>query len=76
MPGMTFEVKYKSYAHALPAQPIRMTNVTWGGLPVKMKDGSDPQPWYCLPFVEGSTYGLELIYPHETPCQVVHEQRI
>src|ERR1700730_14546143 len=50
-----------------------MANVTWGGPPVKMVDGADPQPWHCLPFVEGSTYGLELVYPHETECQVVHD---
>jgi len=49
-----------------------MANVAWGGPPVKMVDGSDPQPWHCLPFVEGSTYGLELLYPHETECHVVH----
>jgi len=38
-----------------------------------MIDGSEPQPWHCLPFTEGSTYGLELLYPYETECQVVNE---
>jgi Tfp pilus assembly protein PilF len=64
-------IKYKAYAKVLPPQPIRMTNVNWGGSPEKMEDGSEPQPWHCLPFVEGSTYGLELIYPYENECHVV-----
>jgi len=45
----------------------------WAGPPQKMVDGSEPQPWHCLPFTEGSTYGLELVYPYETECQVVGE---
>jgi Flp pilus assembly protein TadD len=38
-----------------------------------MDDGSVPQPWHCNPFVEGSTYGVELIYPYETECQVIND---
>jgi tetratricopeptide (TPR) repeat protein len=64
-------IKYKAYAKVLPPQPIRMTNGTWGGSPEKMADGSEPQPWHCLPFVEGSTYGMELVYPYENECHVV-----
>lgn len=64
---------YKSYAKALPPRPIRITMGSWAGLPVKMEDGSEGQPWHCLPFVEGSTYGLELIYPYETECHVVND---
>ena len=63
------QLKYAGYANALPPQPIKMG--PWGGEPQKMKDGSDPQPWHCLPFVEGSTYGVELIYQHQTECHVV-----
>src|SRR2546421_6714089 len=62
-------VKYNTYAKVLVPQPIRMTNAKWAGSPEKMEDGSEPQPWHCLPFVEGSTYGVELIYPYETECQ-------
>jgi tetratricopeptide (TPR) repeat protein len=65
-------VKYKAYAKWAPPQPIRLANVNWAGAPVKMQDGNDPQPWHCLPFVEGSTYGLEVVYPYETECQVVN----
>jgi Flp pilus assembly protein TadD len=55
----------------LSPQPIRMTKGTWAGSPEKMEDGSEPQPWHCLPFVQASTYGLELLYPYETECHVV-----
>jgi Tfp pilus assembly protein PilF len=65
-------IKYCAYAKVPPPQPIRMANANWSGdLGQKMEDGSEPQPWHCLPFVEGSTYGLELIYPYETECQVL-----
>jgi Flp pilus assembly protein TadD len=65
-------IQYSTSAKALPPQPIRMANAKWGGSPEKMENGSEPQPWHCLPFVEGSTYGLELIYPYETECHVVN----
>jgi tetratricopeptide (TPR) repeat protein len=64
-------IKYMAYARALPPRPIRMAIGDWGGPAEKMADGSNPQPWHCLPFIEGSTYGLELLYPYETPCHVV-----
>ena len=66
-------IKYHQYAAALPPRPIRITSGGWAGPPVKMEDGSDPQPWHCLPFVEASTYGLELIYPYENECHVVND---
>ncbi len=53
--------------------PFASSSGGWAGPPVKMEDGSDPQPWHCLPFVEGSTYGLELVYPYENECHVVND---
>jgi tetratricopeptide (TPR) repeat protein len=50
-----------------------MTAGGWAGETEGMKDGSQPQPWHCLPFIEGATYGLELVYPYETECRVVHD---
>lgn len=67
------KIKYCAYDKAIPPQQIRMSAGGWGGLPQKMEDGSEPQPWHCLPFVEASTHGLELIYPYETECHVVNE---
>ena len=67
-------IKYTTYAEVREPQPIRIANVPWAGAPqMKMKDGSEPQPWHCLPFVEGSTYGLEFVYPYETECHVIGE---
>ena len=68
-----FEVRYSTYDKALPPRPVRMKNPGWGGLSQKMVDGSEPQPWHCLPFTEGSTYGLELVYQYEQECHVVND---
>jgi Flp pilus assembly protein TadD len=66
-------VKYSTSSKALPPQRIRMEIPGWGGSPEKMEDGNLAQPWHCLPFVEASTYGLELIYQYETECQIVND---
>lgn len=67
-------VKYSTHARALPPQRIKLEKPGWAGSPdLKMVDGSEPQPWHCLPFVEAATYGLELVYPYETECQVVND---
>jgi tetratricopeptide (TPR) repeat protein len=67
------KVKYATYSKAVPPQPIRIKTPGWAGNPDKMEDGSPGQPWHCLPFVEASTYGLELIYPFDTECQVIND---
>ena len=67
------EIKYATYAKALPPQPIRFKKPGWAGTTERMVDGSEPQPWHCLPFVEASTYGLELVYQYETECSVINE---
>ena len=67
------DVKYATYAKALPPQPIRLRKPGWGGTPDRMEDGSEPQPWHCLPFVEAATHGLELVYPFENECHVVND---
>jgi tetratricopeptide (TPR) repeat protein len=69
---VSLAIKFSTNAQTMPPQPIRLVNVDWvGSADKKMEDGSEVQPWHCLPFVEGSTYGLELIYPYENECQVV-----
>jgi len=67
------EIKYFAYDKAPPPRPIRLSVPGWSGPPQKMVDGSEPQPWHCLPFGEGSTYGLELLYPFDNECQVVND---
>src|SRR4051812_50009337 len=70
-----FTVKFAAPdARYVPARRIRLEVPGWGGTPdQKMEDGGEIQPWHCLPFAEGSTYGLELIYPHENECHVINE---
>lgn len=38
-----------------------------------MENGSEPQPWHCPPFVEGATYGLELVYHYDVECHVIND---
>lgn len=68
-----FTIKYGAYSKAEPPRRIKLEKPGWTGGPGKMVDGSEPQPWHCLPFVEGATYGLELTYPYETECHVVND---
>ncbi len=69
-------VRYHTYAKADPPQPIRVKVGDWGGTPQKMQDGAAGQPWHCLPFVEASTYGLELVYQYDTECQVINDNGV
>jgi hypothetical protein len=64
------EIKYRTWYKGVPPRPIKLEIPGWSGQQNKHKTGDQPQPWHCLPFVEGSTYGLELIYPFETECHV------
>jgi hypothetical protein len=66
-------LKYFTFDKSPPPQPIRMRVPGWSGPAQKMEDGSEPQPWHCMPFTEGATTGLELTYPYETECQVVND---
>ena len=70
-----FVIKYSAASDkAAPPQRIRLEVPGWGGdAAQKMEDGGEVQPWHCLPFVEGSTYGLELVYPYETECNVIND---
>jgi len=38
-----------------------------------MVNGSEPEPWHCLPLVEASTYGLELVYPYQTEAHIIND---
>ena len=72
----TLNVKYSTQENILPPQPIRFKIPGWAGGSDKMEEGALSQPWHCLPFVEGSTYGLELVYPYATECHVINHQGI
>ena len=67
-------IRYRTAHKALPPQPIRLKVPGWGGSPaMKMENGSEPQPWHCLPFVEASTCGFELLYQYESECHVIND---
>ena len=70
-----FPLKYRTFGKGLPPRPIRLEIPGWAGDTSKMEDGSVPQPWHCNPFVEVSTYGLELIYPYDAECHVANRSR-
>lgn len=42
----------------------------WGGEAVHRVDNAAAQPWHCAPFSEGATFGIELLYPFDTCCEV------
>jgi tetratricopeptide (TPR) repeat protein len=67
-------IKYSTASRALPPRRTKLEVPGWGGdVTQKMVDGSVVQPWHCQPFVEGNTYGLELIYQHEQDCHIVND---
>jgi Tetratricopeptide repeat len=72
--GTPVVVKYRTIGNALPPQPTRLAIPGWSGLPeIKMENGSQPQPWHCSPFREGATYGLELLFQHDSECHVIND---
>jgi hypothetical protein len=65
-----FAVKYRKWWKGIPPRPIKLQIPGWAGDSHGHATGDRPQPWHCPPFVEGSTYGLELIYPFDTECHI------
>jgi hypothetical protein len=63
-------ILYRSRFNGVPPRPIKLLVPGWAGEKVPRGDGSVPQPWHCKPFVDGATYGLELVYPFSSECRV------
>jgi hypothetical protein len=63
-------VQYRSAYGAEPPRRIRLEIPGWAGSSSAHGDGAAAMPWHCQPFVEGSTYGLELVYPYRSECIV------
>jgi hypothetical protein len=61
---------YRARFNRPPPRPIKLKVPGWAGEDSPRSDGSVPQPWHCKPFVDGATYGLELIYPFASECKV------
>lgn len=64
------ELRWRSSFGAPPPRRIRLEIPGWSGQSVRPADGATAQPWHCHPFVEGATYGLELVYPYESETRV------
>jgi hypothetical protein len=66
-------LRWRTGYDAPPPRRIRLEIPGWAGGTSPRRDGSAAQPWHCQPFVEGSTYGLELVYPYHSECVVRNE---
>jgi hypothetical protein len=64
------ELRCRTWYKGLFPKRIKLKIPGWAGESANHSSGNPPQPWHCPPFVEGSTYGLELIYPYDTECIV------
>lgn len=62
----SIQLKFRTWFKGVPPQPIKIQVPGWAG----ERNYTTGQPWHCKPFVDGSTYGLELIYPFDTECIV------
>lgn len=67
------EVKYRSWHNVPPLKQIKLEIPGWSGEHRERSNGCTAQPWHCIPFVEGSTYGLELKYQFKTEVAVVND---
>lgn len=63
-------VKYRTWYRGQVPRPIKLQIPGWAGQDKDHDNGAIPQPWHCPPFVEGSTYGHELVYPFKNECAV------
>lgn len=63
-------VKYRTWHTAQPPRPTKLQIPGWAGKDRFHGSGGEPQPWHCPPFVDGSTYAHELVYPYKSECMV------
>lgn len=63
---MELNIKWRNWFKGLPPRPIKLEIPGWAG----ENNWDHGQPWHCKPFKDGSTYGLELIYPFDTEVTV------
>lgn len=71
----SLEVKFRLWYKGIPPRPIKLQIPGWAGDSHGHNNGDKPQPWHCTPFVDGSTYGLELIYPFDSECRVYRDEK-
>lgn len=64
------KIKYRTWFRGQAPRPIKLEIPGWAGEQNNHTNGDKPQPWHCVPFIEGSTYALELVYPFDTECHI------
>ena len=62
----TIRVKCRTWHLGKPPKSIKLQIPGWSGCDHTHTHGSKAQPWHCQPFIDGSTYGMELTFPFET----------
>ena len=62
-------IKFRTWAKGQPPTRIKLEVPGWGG----NKQASNAQPWHCKPFIDGATYGLEIVYPFDTEVTVTSD---
>lgn len=67
---VTHTLKYRTYGKCFPPKKIKIELPGWAGEANDHSYGSTPKPLHCVPFVEGSTYGIELCYSFDTTTYV------
>lgn len=69
----TVSVKVRSWYKGVFPRPVRTAIPGFMGDSNRHDGGARPQPWHCTPFVEGSTYCLELVYPFDNETRVTFD---
>jgi len=67
------EISYRSTSHVHTLEKIKLQIPGWAGNSKEYGEGKKSQPWHCKPFVDASTYGLELVYPFKTKAIIKNE---
>jgi len=60
------KVLYRNYGSSIGPRKIKIEIPGFAGESNDHTNGSKAQPFHCLPFVDASTYALELIYHFDT----------
>lgn len=69
---LSVNIKYRTWNKGIPPRPIKLEIPGWAG----QKHWNSGQPHHCKPFIDGATYGLELIYPYDTEVTVIAQDGV
>src|SRR3954466_5942340 len=69
-------IKYRLQGKALPPRPLRaasLNTITSVDSRTDPRSAVPAEGWQCPVFVEGSSHGVELLYPYDTACEVLND---